>query len=282
MRLSINFTNDFPLNDEAGEFDIWYDEKRNDFANLFEFANTYKSKRINLRYRDGVDTKSARTLSAACDNVRYVLRTADMPRVDALRGAGCKFFFERSMPCRTMLELRHFVETLGVTDVYIADDLCYHLDEVSDYCRRWGVALRVALNTCQVTVPFDDKRIVFYRPQDMTWLGDYYDVAEFDLGEDRDYSFSKCKVLHRAYFEKEDWYMDLRTLVPSIPFTVMNRALPRSFGQYRATCGLRCLCRGANCHHCEQMISLMNALADKNIQLEDTKPIRKDRTTDTA
>lgn len=282
MRLSINYKVDFPLNDEAGEFDIWYDEERNDFANLFEFANAYPDKKVNLRYRDGIDTKSARTLSAACANVRYVLQATDLPKVDALRGAGCKFFFGRDMPCRTFLELRHFVETLGVTDVYVADDLCYRLDDVSAYCRKWGVSLRVVLNRCAVTVPFDDKRVTFYRPQDMEWLGDYYDVGEFDVGEDREYDFAKCKVLHKAYFVKRDWYMDLRALVPSIPFAVMNRALPRAFGRYRATCGLRCLERGANCHHCEQMVDLMNALADKNIQLEDTKPIRRDRTTDTA
>lgn len=275
LGFATSFALDNALNDDATEFNIWFDEESNDFDRLIDFAQKYDDRQVNLTFRNGVDVRKAASLHKLCPNVRVVLDMKDVSRAKELVASQTPFYFSHDFPCRSLTELSYFVETLGASEVYIADDLCYNLDGVRKYCDTYGIKLRVRLNRCQTSMPVTDKRVVFYRPQDMEWLGAYYDVGEFDLGEDKGYDFAASAVLYRRYYVERDWYDDLRIIIPDLPFPVMNRSLPRALGEYRATCDMRCVGRGANCSHCAQMISLMNALAGKNIQLDSTKPIRR-------
>lgn len=71
---------------------------------------------------------------------------------------------------------------LGVSDVYIADDLCYNLKNVHDICQENNVQMRLILN--QVPSMTLDRGInpkaPIFMPKDMDTINPYFDVLNLN------------------------------------------------------------------------------------------------------
>lgn len=95
---------------------------------------------------------------------------------------------------------------LGVSDVYIADDLCYNLKNVHDICQENNVQMRLILN--QVPSMTLDRGInpkaPIFMPKDMDTINPYFDVFEFECG--LPYDWAKFDVLYRAWFVNKYWH----------------------------------------------------------------------------
>ena len=275
MDLHIYYKYHFELNDRVQGFNISYDPSKNDFNKLIEFIQTYPEHDINIKYKNGIDTKTAAAFSKIGDNVYFCLEGQDIQKTDKLKQNGCKFYFDKSCGVASYWELKYLVEKVGVDSVYIVDDLCYNLEEVSKYCHERNVRLRVVLNRCPSEIVHDDKRLMFYRPQDMGYIERYYDIAEFECGEGfNSFNADLCKVLYKRFFIKRDWYGNVQELNPSIPFEAYNRQLPLPYIRRKSTCNLRCLREGSGCNYCDTMYELMNKMVDKGIQFN-VKPEKK-------
>lgn len=275
MDFHIYYKYHFDLNDKAQGFNITYDPNKNDFNKLIEFIQTYPEHDINIKYKNGIDTKTAAALSKIGDNVYFCLEGYDIQKVEKLKQNGCKFYFDKNCGVSSYWELKYLVESLGVDSLYIVDDLCYNLEKVSDYCHAHNVRLRVVLNRCPSKIVHDDKRLMFYRPQDMEYVERYYDIAEFECGEGfKDFNANLCEVLYKRFFVKRDWYGNVQELNPSIPFEVYNRQLPLPYCRKKSTCGLRCLQDGSACNYCDTMYKLMGKMVEKGVQF-DVKPRKK-------
>ncbi len=267
MDLHIYYKYHFELNEKVQGFNISYDPGKNDFNKLIEFIQTYPEHDINIKYKNGIDTKTAAAFSKIGDNVYFCLEGQDIQKTDKLKQNGCKFYFDKSCGVASYWELKYLVEKVGVDSVYIVDDLCYNLEEVSKYCHERSVRLRVVLNRCPSKIVYDDKRLMFYRPQDMGYIERYYDIAEFECGEGfNSFNADLCKVLYKRFFIKRDWYGNVQELNPSIPFEAYNRQLPLPYIRRKSTCNLRCLQEGSGCNYCNAMYELMNKMVDKEVQ----------------
>lgn len=95
---------------------------------------------------------------------------------------GLKFFLDSDYSINSFCQLKDVID-LGVTDVYIYEDLCYNLPKVREYCNKYHVRLRIIVNriptftlgkSTDVTAPF-------YLPENLPIMSRYYDVIEFDL-----------------------------------------------------------------------------------------------------
>lgn len=272
MDLHIYYKLNFDLNDKAQGFNVSFDPNRDDFSKLIEFVQEYSDREVNVKYVDGIDTKTASALAKVGSNVRFRLKGQDIHKADKLRENGCKFFFDKDCGVSSYWELRHLVEVIGVDSVYIVDDLCYDLENVSKYCHDHDVRLRVVLNRCPTNFVCDDKRITYYRPQDMGYIDGLYDIAEFECGEGiSGFNSGLCDVLYRRFFEKRDWYGNVRDLNPSLPFDVYNRQLLPRLVKRRSTCQMSCVKDGSSCTFCQQMHHLMDMMLENGLQF-DIKP----------
>lgn len=269
MDVHIYYKYMFEMNDKVQGFNVSYDPNVNKFNSLIDFIQKYPDKEINIFFKNGVDVKSASTLCKTGSNVRICLDGQDIRKVSQLKGRGCKFYFKPNCSASSYWELKYLVENLGVDSLYIFDDLCYNLEEVSEYCHSHGVRLRVILNRCPSRIIHDDKRLMFYRPQDMGYLERYYDIAEFECGTGlAGFNAELCEMLYRRFFTKRDWYGNIQDINPTLPFEAYNRQLPLPYIKKRSTCKLRCLQEGSSCTHCESFYKLMGSMVTHDLQFD--------------
>lgn len=268
MRLAIPFKNHFALNDVADELNIYYDPNSQDLNDLIAFVKEFEKKQINIEYRNGIDFKTASALSSLSENVCFRLKSSDLAATSKLREKNCRYFFSKDNPASSFRTLQSFVEELHVSEVYIADDLCYQLKNVRRYCEEHGVKIRAVLNSVPMTHPSMSETIPIWMPRDMDELSGYFDVAEFDCGHDKTYDFKKLSVLYKVWFEKKDWVGDMQEINEWIPFNYYCRTILPSIGRTKFNCRLKCLSEGAHCTKCQQVMDLSKALLEKQLQFE--------------
>lgn len=276
MRLAIPFKRHYKLNDRADEFIVYYDPKLQDFNDLLTFAQTYDDKVINIRYRNSLDTKTAISLNKICDNVRFIATMGDVNSFEKLKENDVDFFLSDDYPCRSFKDLQAYVESLGVSQVYIADDLCYNLPAVNEYCAKFGVKVRVVLNRVPITITSPaDPTIMVWIPQDQALMDKYFDVAEFDCGKDKGYDFHQLDVLYRSWFERHDWAGDMREICKGIPYRYVARTILPGTNDGKIKCGLGCVRNGWSCTKCKQILELSKHLVEKKFQFSDVGTISK-------
>lgn len=268
MRLAIPFKNHYKLNDVADEFYIYYDPATNDFNNLIDFIQTFQEKTISIRYRNGLDKKTALAIGRMFKNVKFVVSWTDAAELDALREADIRFYFSSSEPARSMSDLIAY-DRIGVSDVYLADDCLYNMEGVKEWCFDvGGIQTRLVLNQVPITVPSNSPTIPLLRPQDFDVLDRYVDVAEFYCGYDKEYDFNKLSVLYRVWFEDKDWGGDLREINDRVPFPYMCRmCLPQSTSR-KLNCGLACVRDDRHCTFCDRNFDLQAEMTELNVQFK--------------
>lgn len=265
MKLAIPFYNHYELNDVADEFNIYFNPDENDFEKLLDFLDKFKDKKINIEYRKAFDIKTASAIARVNSNVRFRLRAEHMGYVHQLRDKKIPFFFDLSLACVSWCDVKAQVELDGVSCIYIADDLVYQLSNVSEYCKKHNIEIRVVLNRVPLTRrPMMDLPIAqIYRPNDYDYLGQFYDIAEFDCG--KPYDFDKLKVLYKAWFINRDWFGNMQEINTDVAYNFPNRSMPSMYISSRINCGLKCL-KGSSCNKCDQFLSIAQGLLGMNAQ----------------
>ena len=268
MRLAIPFKNHFELNDRASEFNIFFDEKNQDFNDLIAFIKEFSDKQINIEYRNGLDIKTADALGALFNNVCFRLKSSDLALTGKLKEKGHRYFFSEENPCCSFRDLQSYVEDLHVSEVYIADDITYNMENVRKYCEAHNVKVRCVLNMVPMTHPSFQENIQIYMPRDMNEISKYFDVAEFNCGKDKTYDFKKLAVLYRVWFEKKDWAGDMQEINEWVPFNYYCRTILPALGKAKLNCKLRCLTENSPCSKCKQAVDLSEAMLEKNFQFD--------------
>lgn len=274
MRFASEFKRDFALNEHVDEYNITFHNDESKVEDLIEFAHAASDKIVNVGFSDGADLEAVRA-SADEPNIRFVLTPADSACALECKNTGTLFFIDREWPCRSFTELDYYLRELGVCAVYVVDDLSHDMENVRRMCDKYKADVRVILNRCpQTTLSQDDETVVFYRPQDMDVIERYFDVAEFDCGIGRACDFDRLAALYDAYFVKQDWYGDIRQLVPALPFSVPARCVTKFLAGRKLKCGCECKRLGRGCSYCQDMVSLARMLAERGAQYESEKPRR--------
>ena len=199
----------------------------------------------------------------------------DVNSLEKLKENDINFYFSEDYPCRSFKDLQSYVDSLGVSAVYIADDLCYDLPAVRRYCDP-AIRLRVVLNRVPITITSpSDPTIMVWIPQDFDLMDKYFDVAEFDCRKDKGYDFHKLDVLYRSWFERHDWAGDMREICKGIPYRYVARTILPGTNEGKIKCGLGCVRHGWSCTKCSQILELSEHLVQKKFQFSDVGTIRQ-------
>lgn len=251
--------------EKVQEFNIEFDIRKNKIEKLVEFAETYSTHRINIKFETIPPGLNA--VLKLCPNI--YIRLVDMYQYQAiveLEYAKGRFFFDFHVP---NLALFGTLIELGVSDIYLADDLWYSLKDVKEYCLEHNVRIRAILNKIP-TISFDKgynlKHIIFM-PQHFNLWNQYIDVAEFDCGTP--YDWKKFETLYKIWFIDKDWDGGLQQINNDLKIAIPNQALLYDFIAYKIQCGLKCnKQKNTYCNKCEKNIRLGQLFYEKGAHLK--------------
>jgi hypothetical protein len=271
VKIAIPYKHDinFSLNDKVKEFNILFFKSKNKLEKLIDFIDAYPETRINIKFPEGIHIATLNAVNKITDNVYVRLRAQDIPEVEELKKNNIKFFFDADCPAYNYSTLDSFIN-LGVTDVYLADDLCYNMSDISEYIHEKNIQLRLVLNRIPSTT-LDrgiNVRSSIYMPKDFEKLNKYYDVFEFECGEPCDWV--KFDVLYRAWFERQYWHGQMSEINDDVFQDFHCDAIYPDFTEFKLNCERRCGKRLANpCRKCEQWLAIGETLKKKNVRFKD-------------
>lgn len=158
------------------------------------------------------------------------------------------FFFDLRV---TTLDTLSKITQLGVSDVYICNNLCFSLSTIAPICHKYGINIRVYPNVLQYekekTTPYLCN--FFLRPEDIKYYEKYIDYLEF-FGDRLD----KQSVLFEIY-KSGRWEGKLNDLILGFEDEVFNEEVIVDFGKYRTSC--RHSCDSDKCNLCGAVNDLL-------------------------
>lgn len=267
LKLCLPFEYNGEHNDDASEFNVMYDDKMDDADKIVALSEEYPGKQIVISFVNQPSIPFIKSMSRLCD-ARFVLEPRHMAMAKSLAKDGLKVMMPPSMPARNIVQLDEMV-ACGFSDIYVADDLWYRVEETHDFLKDKHVRLRCVLNRIPSTAMLaskDPRSPVFMPLQDFIdmVLAKYVDICEFDLGYPRNPDFASMDVLVRAW--KNGWWNgDVREINGDvhIPFPCTTM-LPELYMR-RFFCGHRCTF-GSPCDKCVQARDMAEELTKKNVR----------------
>ena len=272
----VNIATPFKLNNDIwdsriSEYNVLFRHQRNSQEKLIEFAEAYPDKRINVEM-DQIDVSFLSILNRAHDNI-YVRITnfSDIKYTDTFKEKGIKFFFDKDcLPAMNICGLDCLI-SLGVSDVYITDDLLYNLRETHKYTSSHDIGIRIVLNTVMNSAPYTDAaKTPWFPPDTFDIIEPYIDTVEFDCGDPYDwYAFG---VYYRAWFERENWHGNLQEIIKNLDIPIMNDSLASmDLIQYKIHCRRHCVDADSHCRKCNQYAEISLLLDEAGIGLNKEK-----------
>jgi hypothetical protein len=271
QKIAIPFLLNNPLNDIAAEFNLEFDDKINNLDKLMDFIDVYPDTRMNISFTNGLDKKMAKTLARYSDNVYIRLQPSDIIACQVLAEDNIKFFFDRSVSANTYNSLEDFI-ALGVTDIYITDDLVYNLKVMRKWADEHHINLRLIVNRIPSTAlsAGNDYKSPIFRPEDMDILENYFDCFEFAFEEYPDKA--QVGIMYKIWFEDRKWFGELSEINSDIKFYFPNYSVIPFHRDFKMNCTRRCDSRYDNpCRKCSQLIEIATMLAEKDIIIKEDK-----------
>lgn len=210
-----------------------------------------------------------------CNN--WVLRFPSLFNENTITPEQCKevaaaalpFFFNDYIDKWDVL---HGYLALGVSDIYIANELGFELDKISKITKARNVKLRVLPNVAQSSwFDTDDLRKFFIRPEDIEDYSPYIDT--FELYEDDPSKPEIGTVLYKAYVKDKRWYGKLNEIIDNFSDELDGRFTHPHWVDRRISCAKRCL-KGGHCRACITFSQLADTLEKVGIivEKEEEKP----------
>ena len=266
LKLTIPFHLDYKLNDRVQGFNVVFDCKVNRLGKMLEFLELYSDARVDI-YFINWDVGIVSSILKAADNVYVNLSFEQLKYAEWLKEKGYKFFVNESFGAYNYDSL-DFLINLGVSDVFILDDLWYDLPRTSEICKAHNVNIRLILNKIPTTLPNQgvNPKAPIFEPQMFDYLNTYVDMFEFDLGEKPNWNY--CDILYKYWFSGKQWFGQLHEINEDIR---MDYPVSSSFPElalFKLTCGKRCVSHMDNrCDKCNQFLKIARLFRDKNIRI---------------
>ena len=147
---------------------------------------------------------------------------------------------------------------LGVSDIYIVENLGFELDLIGRLAVESGISIRVFANVCQTSWKKSDPiKSFFIRPEDVSLYDLYIDVIEF-YGKETNIQ----NVMFRGYAKEKKWFGNLKEIIIGLDKDIDSRSLPPMFAARRVNCGKRCI-KDGKCNICDRIIESEKVLKDK-------------------
>lgn len=264
MKVALPWSRDERLDSLTDEYYISFSNKSNKFEDLLEFLQKHQNARFNLKINTSeydFDISKLRILNAVHPQL-YVVTDYSSGEYKKLKEMGIKFYFSPNLPIDSF-RLLEYIVSLGATDVYIMDDLCYSLEKVRRFCNQHNVRARLVLNRIP-SMREDaviDVRSPWFIPETVDELAKYIDVVEFD----ENLSKARLMTLYKIWFEKKEWRENLKAILPQLEIDIFNQSMIPDFTIYKMNCGYRCA-YGSACKKCDQFKEMADNLYAKHIE----------------
>jgi len=245
------------------EYNITFINKNDNFNKLIEFLSQYPKERFNIAIdisEYSFDFNKLKILKNINPNIYIKLSTKNLNQYKILKDLNIKFFFDYSYPIFNYRMLED-ISKLGVTDIYIADDLCYDLANVRKACDKLGISLRWILDIIpsEARDKSSDPRAPWVIPENIEELSKYVDTFEFLENN----SEARLDTLYKIWFKKKQWRENLKALYPELDIDVWNQSLSPELVKYKLNCKYKCS-YGSRCKKCVQNIEIANNLYRNN------------------
>lgn len=166
-----------------------------------------------------------------------------------------KIPFFLNTPVTNWESLNLYLDTLGVSDVYIGEDLGFDIQSV----KAIAAARNVQVRFYPYVSCFDmGIKTFFIRPEDISYYEDYIDVLDFT-----NLPISKQNIYYEIYKDKK-WYGNLKEIFPALNIDLDSRYIVPLFGKKRVYCQRKCL-KGQKCNLCDTIADLSKVLKENNI-----------------
>ena len=165
----------------------------------------------------------------------------------------------------TNFDQLQYLCNLAVSDVYLAEDICFDLKRARAVCDHYKVQIRAFPNVGQCSVKSGPAlKKFFIRPEDVEEYSDCIDTLEFWGPLDR-------QVTLLQIYKKGIWFGDLKDLILDFDLSFDSKTIMPDFARVRKNCGRKCI-KGERCSICDTMYRINQKLADKNIIIKQKKP----------
>ena len=155
--------------------------------------------------------------------------------------------------------------SLGVSDVYIVEELCFEIDKVAEIAHSEGVNIRVFPNVAQSSWNDSDGITKFFiRPEDVYLYEPYIDVLEFFNSRKRE------NTLYKIYAIEKKWFGQLSELIVGLNDDIDSRYIASEFGDKRRACRKNCV-KGGKCRICDRVVALSQVLEKNNLIVKKDK-----------
>lgn len=163
------------------------------------------------------------------------------------------FFFHYYISSYDMLK---GIIDLGVSDVYIANELGFNLPKIHKVTQEAKINLRIVPNISQSIWWKTNPLISFWvRPEDIQTYAphvDVFEIASLDNGK-------KDQALYKAYVVDKKWFGKLDEIIQGLNGDIDSRFLHPQWAETRVECDKRCL-KGGRCRMCYTLDELASSL----------------------
>ena len=254
---------------EAAEINIIYD--KND-AELPAFIEAHPEQRINLILThpenafDAIEIKKFQAIAEKYPNAQLHLCIYSSKRMSELDEDLIAKVKETNLPwftgqIVTTWDALMYLICLGVSDVYIGEDLGFEIPAVSKVCKEHMVAVRVFPNVAQSSINATPALMKFFiRPEDLKVYEPYIDTIEF-WGE-----LTQQDTFYKIY-QKGEWLGPLNQIIFSFNSDMESHRVMPIFGNLRVDCGKACL-RGKRCSICHSLYSISNHMKKHSLMIK--------------
>lgn len=253
--------------DDIDEFNLIFTET-SEYDNLKNFINIYPDKRINLELpENNCDINKIIELCQEYETLYLRLQPKDLKYLQLIDDEAINYFFDSTIRVYSYGTLE-WVFMYNPTDIYISDDLTYNMEEVYAQCQSHNINLRIVLNRISSlnTAVLACPSAQIYRPQDFDFLDRYYDVGEFDFGEEP-YDWVKAEVLYRRWFIDHYWDDTLNYMNFDIHAPYPSVLIPSELVHLRANCKHRCTMSVNNsCNKCARLLKMSFVNSDFSLR----------------
>ena len=172
--------------------------------------------------------------------------------LEKIRESEVNFFF--SEYCVDWSGLVGFLN-LGVSDVYIVNDLGFEIIKVAEIAHKQGVNVRVFPNVAQASVNDKESEITrfFIRPEDIELYEPYVDICEL-FGPEK-----SAEVYYEIYHKDKKWGMFLKIIISNFEDDILNPFIKETFATRRLNCGKKCVKNG-RCQSCFNAVHIAKML----------------------
>lgn len=195
-------------------------------------------------------------------------KTIGAEDIEKVKEAGIPFFFKTYIDRWDML---WGLLDMGVSDIYIVNELGFDLQTVHNLCAKYNCKVRVFPNIAQsswYTTP--DLKKFFIRPEDIDEYKDVVDVFEF-FEETEEENINLGEVLYNIYANQKIWYGKLKEIILNFDGDLDGRYTHPIWVTRRINCNKKCL-KGSKCDMCNTVAGFGETMSKVGISVTKPKP----------